>query len=96
VSTITFARAFRRHVDCPDETIDGGDGTVDAVTVGDALAEYFRRHPSVRSYVLDDTGALRRHVTVFLDDGQLSHREALAAPFAPTSTLHLFQALSGG
>ena len=79
VSTITLARAFRRHVECPDETIE-----VDAaVTVGDALTAYFCRHPAVRSYVLDDTGVLRRHVTVFLDDAQLSHRDAVGRAARP-------------
>lgn len=89
-ATITFAKAFRRHVDCPDERLDG------VATLGDALAEYFRRHPGVRGYVVDDAGRLRRHVTVFVDDAQLTHRDAFAAPLQPTSTIHVFQALSGG
>jgi 23S rRNA G2445 N2-methylase RlmL len=87
---VTFATAFRRHVDCPDEEVTG------ATSVGEALGEYFRRHPGVRSYVVDDTGQLRRHVTVFSDDVQLNHREALHAPVRPTTTVHVFQALSGG
>jgi hypothetical protein len=87
---VTFAKAFRRHVDCPDEQIAA------AATIGDALAAYFGRHPQVRGYVLDDAGRLRRHVTVFADDEQLNHREALAAPVTSTTTIHVFQALSGG
>lgn len=86
---VTFAQAFRRHVDCPDEMIE-------ATTVGEALATYFDRHPRVRGYVVDDAGALRRHVTVFADDRQLHHREALTTPVDATATIYMFQALSGG
>jgi sulfur-carrier protein len=90
MSAIVFAKAFRRHVDCPDDSVDG------AATVGAALTTYFDRHPGVRGYVVDDTGQLRRHVTIFVDDAQLTHRDAFETPLAPTSTIHVFQALSGG
>ena len=88
--TVTFAKAFRRHVECPDEAIGR------ATTLGSVLDAYFGRHPAVRGYVLDDRGELRRHVTVFVDNVQLNHREALAAPVGSRSTIHVFQALSGG
>lgn len=90
--TITFARAFRRHVECPDEAI-----AVDAATtVADALAVYFERHPDVRGYVLDDAGSFRRHITVFADGEQIDHRRGAATEVGAGSTIHLFQALSGG
>lgn len=89
MTTITFAKAFRRHVECPDETVDGA-------TVGDALTNYFERHPAVRSYLLDDEGAFRRHVTVFVDGDQVDHRYGPATAVGATSVIHLFQALSGG
>jgi molybdopterin converting factor small subunit len=91
--TVTFATAFRRHVDCPDETLDLGPQPAALQTVLDA---YFARHPAVRTYVLDDTGAVRRHVTVFVGNDQVAHRDALRQPVAGGTTVHLFQALSGG
>jgi sulfur-carrier protein len=87
---VVFAKAFRRHVDCPDERVAGGG------TVGAALAAYFELHPAVRSYVLDDLGAVRKHVAVFVDGDLVTDRVALSDPAAPTSTIHVFQALSGG
>ncbi len=89
MTAITFAKAFRRHVDCPDDNVDGA-------TVGDALDDYFARHPAVRSYVLDDEGSLRRHVTVFVDGDQVDHLRGPATAVGDTSVIHLFQALSGG
>lgn len=89
MSRITFAKAFRRHIDCPDETVEGA-------TVGDALLDYFSRHPGVRSYVLDDEGSFRRHVTVFVDGDQVDHRHGATTAVRESSVIHLFQALSGG
>jgi hypothetical protein len=87
--TVSFAKAFRRHVDCPA-------GTVEATTVHDALQAYFARHPLVRSYVVDDQGAIRKHVSVFVDGVQLRDRTTLGDPVGPDGTIEIFQALSGG
>lgn len=46
--------------------------------------------------MVDDVGALRRHVTVFVGNDQVPHRDAMDAPVADGTTVHLFQALSGG
>jgi hypothetical protein len=92
VITVTFAKAFRRHVECPDESIE----VAAAVTLGEVLAGYFERRPAVRGYVVDDTGSLRRHVTVFVGDDQVAHAGALATDVPDGSTVHIFQALSGG
>jgi molybdopterin synthase sulfur carrier subunit len=89
MASLQFAKAFRRHVDCPDEDVAGA-------TLGEVLDAYFVRHPTVRGYVLDDQGGFRRHVTVFVDNEQVDHRNGLTAAVTPTSTIHLFQALSGG
>lgn len=90
--SVTFAKAFRRHVACPDETIDAAA----TATLGDVLASYFERNPAVRGYVVDDTGALRRHVTVFVGDEQVAHSSALTTSVPDGTTVHIFQALSGG
>ncbi len=86
---VAFAKAFRRHVDCPPTSVSGE-------TVGDALAAYFDRHPQVRGYVLDDAGAVRRHVAVFVNDDVITDRTSLADAVATGDRIHVFQALSGG
>lgn len=86
---VVFAKAFRRHVECPQ-------ARVVAETVGAALEAYFELHPAVRSYVLDDLGAVRQHVAVFVDGDLVTDRAGLSDPVTPTSKIHVFQALSGG
>ena len=61
---VAFTRNLRRHVDCPTAEVAG-------TTVAECLAAYFARYPAVRSYVLDEQGAVRRHVAVFVGNGQL-------------------------
>ncbi len=89
VARVVFAKAFRRHVECPDATVEGA-------TVAQALADYFAARPGVRGYVLDEAGSVRRHVAVFVDGDLVADRVALADPVGPGSTIHVFQALSGG
>jgi molybdopterin converting factor small subunit len=89
VVEVTFAKAFRRHVECPAHQVEGG-------TVGSVLRAYFSSYPEVRGYVLDERGRLRRHVTVFVGDQQVNHTEALDHSVSAGDTVYLFQALSGG
>jgi len=64
--------------------------------VGEALNDVFRRHPGLKGYVLDEQGALRRHICIFLDGNRLLNPTALAAPVNASSEIYVLQALSGG
>ncbi len=86
---VVFAQAFRRHVECPDARVPGA-------TVREALVNYFTMHPSVRGYVLDEGGAVRKHVAVFCGSDLITDRIELADPVGPADRIHVFQALSGG
>ena len=86
---VAFAKAFRRHVECPTASVPGD-------SVGDVLMAYFEQHPRVRGYVLDDAGAVRRHVAVFVNDDVITDRTTLADAVATGDRIHVFQALSGG
>lgn len=50
----------------------------------------------VRSYALDEHGAVRKHVTVFIGDRQTTDRVTLSDPVTDGDTIYVFQALSGG
>ena len=67
-----------------------------ASTVREALAHYFESNPAVRSYVVDESFALRRHIAVFVNDRQLVDRRELSDPVADDDQVYVFQALSGG
>ena len=78
-----------RHVDTPGGVFEGS-------TVGEALAGYFEAHPAVRGYVLDDQGAVRHHVVVFVNGRPVSDRDGLSDEVAGDDTIFVFQSLSGG
>ena len=89
VPRVQVAKAFRRHVDCPDLVVAGSP-------VHDALECYFATYPAVRSYVLDEHGAVRKHVAIFVGDEQLVDRQSLSDAVGDDTIVYIFQALSGG
>ncbi len=86
---LEFTSHLTRHVECPPETVAG-------TTVREALDAYFAKHPGVRSYVLDEQNALRRHVVVFVGETQARDRKHLSDPTLPDQLVYVMQALSGG
>lgn len=87
--TVTFAPALTRHVPCPQQEVDAS--TLDA-----ALAAAFRAAPALRGYVLDEQGAVRKHVAVFVNGEMIASRSALDRPLAPSDRVMVIQALTGG
>ena len=62
-------------------------------TVAELLGDLDRAFPGLRFRVVDEQGALRPHVRVFVNRTQIRR---LDAPLRDTDEIHLFQALSGG
>jgi hypothetical protein len=89
VPSVTLGSALQRHLPCPVEGVE-------AATVRDALDAYFARHPGARTYVLDEQGALRHHVVIFVDGAQVRDRDGLSDAVRPSAELYVMQALSGG
>lgn len=65
-------------------------------TVGEALRDLVLRHPALRDRLLDEGGALRRHVSVFVNDEDVRLRQALDTPLGEGDRLALVPALAGG
>ncbi|MBE7560213.1 MoaD/ThiS family protein [bacterium] len=89
MAQIHFTHNLERHVACPSARLPGA-------TVAELLAAYFAAHPRARGYVLDDRGALRTHMTVFVDGTAVRDRAHLSDPVAEDSDVYVMQALSGG
>ena len=87
--TVLFTRALERFLEAPSAEVDGH-------TVGEALAAVFVRRPTLRGYVLDDQGALRRHVAVYVNGRLVSDPVGLSDPVGARDEIYVFQALSGG
>lgn len=77
--------------------VSGGPFAVPgAATVGEALQALFAEEPQVRGYVIDERGALRKHVCIFADGERLAHDAALSRRIGADTKLYVMQALSGG
>ena len=89
VPRISFTPALERFLKVPPATVEGA-------TIGDALAAVFATRPALRGYILDDQGALRRHVAVYINGAPARDRTRLSDPVAGDDAIFVFQALSGG
>ena len=89
MARIRFTSNIYRHVGAPDLEVA-------ADTVGGALRQYFARYPAVRSYVLDNQGAVRHHMVVLRDGIPIADRRDLSDALGPDAEIFVFQALSGG
>lgn len=67
-----------------------------APTVRAALQELERSHPALHRSVCDETGAVRRHINVFVNTSHVRDRGGLDAPLAPGDVVIILPAVSGG
>jgi molybdopterin converting factor small subunit len=86
---VIFTPNIQRHVDCPPCEVAGR-------TVAEVLDAIFASNPRARGYVLDDRGALRKHMMIYVDGQSIGDRESLSDPVADGGEVAVFQALSGG
>jgi sulfur-carrier protein len=86
---VSFTQNIQRHVSCPSIMVTGQ-------TVREVLDAVFATNNRARGYVLDDQGALRTHMIIFIDGNQIRDRENLSDPVPAGSEVYIFQALSGG
>jgi molybdopterin converting factor small subunit len=61
-----------------------------------ALDEIERRHPSLYSCVCDETGAVRRHINLFVNTSHVRDRDGLDTVLAPGDEVTILPAVSGG
>jgi hypothetical protein len=87
--TVSFTPNIQRHVNCPPAGVEGG-------TVREALEAVFLMNPQARAYVLDEQGAVRAHMVVFVDGRQVRDRQRLSDSVPPDGEIYVAQALSGG
>lgn len=86
---VTFTQNVQRHVPCPPADVAGR-------TVHEVLERVFAANPSAREYVLDDQGAVRRHMVVFVNGRQITDRARQTDPVPADGEVCVMQALSGG
>jgi hypothetical protein len=65
---------------------------VEGRTVKEALVDLFRQEPGLRNHIVDETGAIRPHVSVFVDGTQAD----LETEVGQDADIRLLHAVSGG
>lgn len=89
MARVTFTPNIQRHIECAPQTASGS-------TLRDVLDEVFLRNERARSYILDDQGAVRKHIVIFINGAQALDRALLTDPVPPDGEVYVMQALSGG
>jgi hypothetical protein len=86
---VVFTQNIQRHIACPPGEVPGG-------TVRAVLDAVFAANVAARSYVLDEHGAVRKHMIVFVNGEMIRDREKLSDPVPADAEVYVMQALSGG
>jgi molybdopterin synthase sulfur carrier subunit len=65
-------------------------------TVAEVVAELDRQYPGLADYIVDDQGALRKHVNIFVGETPIRDRVRLLDAVGDGDEVYVMQALSGG
>ena len=76
----------------------GGARTIElaGATVRTALDDLQRRHPALYVNVCDETGAVRRHIGLFVNEDHIRDLDGLDTALAPGDAVTIMPAVSGG
>ena len=73
-----------------------GEMTIDQSTVSQLLDSVEEAHPGLKDYIVDETGALRKHVNIFIGNDMVTDRLKLSDKLTEHDEVYIMQALSGG
>mgnify|MGYP003403528742 FL=1 len=76
----------------------GGAATVQVAgtTLAEVIAHLDAAHPGLRDRLLDDTGALRKFVNLFVADDDVRYLQGLDTPVPDGETVSIIPAVAGG
>jgi molybdopterin synthase sulfur carrier subunit len=77
-------------------TLENQTITVQAGSVAEILCAVNEIAPGFTDYVLDEQGALRRHVNLSINDTMVIDKKTLSDQVPDDAIVYIFQALSGG
>ena len=69
---------------------------VKAATVGDAINELQTRYPGIRERLLDESGAVRRFVNVYVNEEDIRFLQNKDTQLKDTDELSIIPAIAGG
>ena len=86
------------HVPAPlrDCCAGASEIALPATSLRAVLAELERRHPALHRSICDETGAVRRHINLFVNTDHMRDRDGLDTPLTPGDVVTIMPAVSGG
>jgi len=88
--TVEISCALASYAKCPSEIV------LRAATVGSALDQLDGNHPSLYRSICDETGAVRRHVNLFVNSANIRDLAAFETRLQPGDVIIVLPAVSGG
>jgi sulfur-carrier protein len=87
--TVKFAPSIQRHKPVAEQSVSVG-------SLAQALDAACSSASGLRHYVLDDQGAIRKHVAVFVNQEMHLPRDDLSRSLHPGDQVLVIQCLTGG
>lgn len=76
---------------------DGSDEVkADGTTVGEVIKDLERNHPGIGERIVDESGALRRFVNLYLDDEDVRFLKGIDTEIPEGARLSIIPAVAGG
>jgi molybdopterin converting factor small subunit len=88
--TIHVPSVLRQYCD------DALEFSLSAASLLDALGQIERRYPALYRCVCHETGAVRRHVNLFVNDSDMRTLDGLDTALKPGDVVMVLPAVSGG
>ena len=87
---VRFTYALKRLF--PDLEKSNFDGN----TVAEVVKDIENKYPGLPDYIVEENGALRQHVNIFVNNKMVKDRLALSDLISEDDEIYVMQALSGG
>jgi molybdopterin synthase sulfur carrier subunit len=69
---------------------------INAGTVGAAISELQSRYPGIKERLVDDTGAIRRFVNVYVNEEDIRFLQNQETPLKTSDEISIIPAIAGG
>lgn len=90
MAKITFTSALKRFYPTLEPV------QIEGASVAEILALLENKHIGLTDFLIDEHGALRQHINIFIGDKMLIDRDSLSDRVGEHDEILIFQALSGG
>ena len=69
---------------------------VEADSIIETIEQIEQAYPGMKSFILEDSGQIRKHVNIFIGDQLIQSKSLLDYKIDDAEEIYIFQALSGG